>query len=225
MRQISWTNLDPTAMKTADIRRDYQYGELRRADLAADPFTQFEQWLAHALTEPDIPDPTAMVLATVDASGQPSQRTVLLKDHGPTGFTFFTNLHSHKSADLHGNPQVSLLFQWLTQSRQVIIQGTAQRTERATDEAYFASRPRASQLGAWASQQSCLLHNREQLEAAFAATEARFGDDEIPCPPNWGGWRVMPQRFEFWQGRPSRLHDRFVYAAQDASWQVTRLSP
>lgn len=212
-------------MKTADIRRDYQYGELRRSDLAADPFSQFEQWLAHALAEPGIPDPTAMVLATVDARGQPSQRTVLLKDHGPDGFTFFTNLASHKSADLQANPRVSLLFQWLTQSRQVIVSGTACRTDRATDEAYFASRPRASQLGAWASQQSSVLPDRVTLDNAYADAEARFGDGPIPCPDNWGGWRVAPARFEFWQGRPSRLHDRFAYEKRSKGWEILRLSP
>lgn len=212
-------------MKTADIRRDYQYGELHRGDLAAEPFSQFEQWLNHALSEPGIPDPTAMVLATVDSHGQPSQRTVLLKDHGADGFTFFTNLHSHKSVDMVEQPRVSLLFQWLTQSRQVIISGTVQRTERAIDEAYFASRPRASQLGAWASQQSQMLDARDTLDKAFAAQATKFGDGEIPCPPDWGGWCVTPMRFEFWQGRPSRLHDRFVYARQGDQWAISRLSP
>jgi pyridoxamine 5'-phosphate oxidase len=212
-------------MKTADIRRDYQYGELRRTDLDADPFSQFEYWLAHALSEPRMPDPTAMVLATVDSHGQPSQRTVLLKDHGADGFTFFTNLDSHKSTDMTAQPRVSLLFQWLTQSRQVIISGSVARTERTIDEAYFSSRPRASQLGAWASHQSQTLHNRESLDNAFEAQIVRFGDGEIPCPPEWGGWRVTPSRFEFWQGRPSRLHDRFVYGKQGKDWVISRLSP
>lgn len=212
-------------MKTAGVRRDYNYGELRRADLAPEPFSQFEQWIEHALAEPGIPDPTAMVLATVDAHGQPSQRTVLLKDHGVEGFTFFTNLESHKSADMAAQPRVSLLFQWLTQSRQVIVSGTVARTDRATDEAYFASRPRASQLGAWASQQSQVLDNRAALDEEFAAQVDRFGDGPIPCPPDWGGWRVTPARFEFWQGRPSRLHDRFVYAKQGDQWTISRLSP
>ena len=212
-------------MKIADIRRDYRYGELRSKDMAVDPFSQFEQWLSHALAEPAIPDPTAMVLATVDAHGQPSQRTVLLKDHSLDGFTFFTNLHSHKSVDMAVHTKVSLLFQWLTQSRQVIINGTVERTERSIDEAYFASRPRASQLGAWASQQSQLLDNRETLDDAFAAQVARFGDGEIPCPPDWGGWCVSPVRFEFWQGRPSRLHDRFIYKPDINGWQISRLSP
>lgn len=212
-------------MKTANVRRDYHYGELRREDMAPEPFSQFEQWIGHALTEPGIPDPTAMVLATVDAHGQPSQRTVLLKDHGVEGFTFFTNLESHKSADMAAQPRVSLLFQWLTQSRQVIVSGTVARTDRATDEAYFASRPRASQLGAWASQQSQVLDNRAALDEEFAAQVDRFGDGPIPCPPDWGGWRVTPARFEFWQGRPSRLHDRFVYAKQGDQWTISRLSP
>lgn len=212
-------------MKTADIRRDYHYGELRRNDLATEPFSQFERWLQEALAEPAIPDPTAMVLATVNPHGHPSQRTVLVKDHGPDGFTFFTNLDSAKSADMRHNPRVSLLFQWLPLSRQVIIHGEAQRTDRTTDEAYFASRPRTSQLGAWASQQSSVVANRAGLDTAFAATVARFGEGEIPCPDNWGGWRVTPHRIEFWQGRPNRLHDRFAYEILPTGWSITRLSP
>ena len=212
-------------LNTADIRRDYQYGELRGPDLSLEPFTQFAHWLQAALAEPGIPDPTAMVLATVNTQGQPHQRTVLLKDHGPDGFTFFTNLNSHKGEDLQGNPRVSLLFQWLTLSRQVIISGSANRTDRQTDEAYFASRPRASQLGAWASQQSQPLANRQQLDDAFAAQEARFGGGDIPCPVHWGGFCVIPERIEFWQGRPNRLHDRFVYQIENNHWRITRLSP
>ena len=161
----------------------------------------------------------------MDAHGQPSQRTVLLKDHSAEGFTFFTNLDSHKSRDMATQPRVSLLFQWLTQSRQVIISGTVERTTREVDEAYFASRPRASQLGAWASQQSSTLANRELLDNAYAAQEARFGEGVIPCPPAWGGYRVLPECFEFWQGRPSRLHDRFVYEQRPDGWEILRLSP
>ncbi len=212
-------------IKTADIRRDYQYGELHRTDLHDSPFIQFAQWLDHALVDPGIPDPTAMVLATVNAAGQPHQRTVLLKDHSSEGFTFFTNLESHKADDIHANAQVSLLFQWLTLSRQVIINGHCTRTDRATDEAYFASHPRASQLGAWASHQSQLLDNRETLDQAFATQAAHFGDGIIPCPPNWGGFCVAPLRMEFWQGRPSRLHDRFVYTSHSERWDISRLSP
>ncbi|HQQ63716.1 MAG TPA: pyridoxamine 5'-phosphate oxidase [Pseudomonadales bacterium] len=212
-------------MKTADIRRDYQYGELRRADLAPEPFTQFEQWLGEALQHPHIPDPTAMVLATVNSQGQPHQRTVLLKDHGPHGFTFFTNLDSHKAQDIAVQTRVSLLFQWLSLSRQVIINGTVTRTDRVVDEQYFASRPRDSQLAAWASRQSQALAERHVLDEAFAAQKVRFGDGTIPCPPNWGGYCVQAQHVEFWQGRPNRLHDRLTYERDGSDWNILRLSP
>ncbi len=213
-------------MKTADIRRDYQYGELKREDLAGEPFSQFEQWLAHALAEPNIPDPTAMVLATVNEEGQPHQRTVLLKDHGAEGFTFFTNRQSAKAHDMQANTHVSLLFQWLPLSRQVMVCGRVEHTTREVDERYFASRPRESQLGAWASQQSHILETREALDIAFAEQAARFGEGPIPCPPHWGGYRVLPERFEFWQGRPNRLHDRFVYTRlADSNWCIERLAP
>ncbi len=212
-------------MKTSDIRREYQYTELHRRDLAKKPLVQFAKWLEEATQHEAIPDPTAMVLATVNAQGQPAQRTVLLKNYDDAGFTFFTNLQSHKSEDMVANAKVSLLFQWLPQSRQAIIQGTVQRTTRTEDEAYFASRPRASQLAAWASAQSHALSNREQLENGYAEIEKRFGDAVIPCPENWGGWRVIPTRIEFWQGRPCRLHDRFVYEQLGNRWQIQRLAP
>jgi pyridoxamine 5'-phosphate oxidase len=213
-------------MKPADIRREYIYQELHRSTMAADPYAQFVLWLDNAVAEANIPDPTAAVLATVNSAGQPSQRTVLLKDFDARGFTFFTNLHSHKSDDMHHNAQVSLLFQWLPHSRQVIINGSVQRTSRTEDENYFATRPRASQLAAWASQQSSVLDNRASLEAAYADMEQRFAEQEVPCPPHWGGWRICPVRFEFWQGRPCRLHDRLVYSLQEnIHWQLTRLAP
>jgi pyridoxamine 5'-phosphate oxidase len=212
-------------LDTQDIRREYQYGSLRRSDLDDDPVAQFKNWLETAMAEPAILDPTAMVLATVNPAGQPHLRTVLLKDFSTDGFTFFTNLESHKARDININDQVSLLFQWLPLSRQVIIGGTVARTDRAEDEAYFARRPRDSQLAAWASHQSAPINNRHTLEQAFTAQQERFSAEEIPCPPNWGGYCVTPLRLEFWQGRPNRLHDRLVYQRQGKLWTISRLSP
>ncbi|PTY37534.1 pyridoxamine 5'-phosphate oxidase [Saccharospirillum sp. MSK14-1] len=213
-------------MKLDDIRRDYLKGGLNRPDLNADPIAQFESWLQQAVDAQLSADPTAMTLATVDASGQPSQRVVLLKALDERGFVFYTNYDSHKGRDIDANAKVSLHFGWLALERQVVVYGTAKRIDEQASAAYFHSRPRASQIGAWTSQQSQPIASREDLDAAFAATEARFADQqEIPLPPFWGGIAVEPQQIEFWQGRGGRLHDRFIYRREGSQWQVERLQP
>ncbi|WP_108125698.1 pyridoxamine 5'-phosphate oxidase [Saccharospirillum mangrovi] len=213
-------------MKLDDIRRDYLQGGLNRADLEADPIRQFEGWLKQAVDAQLSADPTAMTLATVDASGQPSQRVVLLKALDERGFVFYTNYDSHKGRDIAANAKVSLHFGWLALERQVVVYGTAQKLDAAASAQYFHSRPRNSQIGAWTSQQSQPIASREALDAAFADTEARFADQEdIPLPPFWGGYAIEPTQIEFWQGRGGRLHDRFMYRREGSQWVLERLQP
>jgi len=212
-------------VKLDDIRRDYLKGGLNREDLAESPFEQFERWMQQAIDAELTADPTAMVLATVDADGKPSQRVVLLKGVEDGGFVFFTNYDSLKGQDIARNPQVSLHFGWLPIERQVIIQGEAEKVSAEASDRYFQSRPRASQIGAWTSHQSHPVESREALEASFKATEERFTDQSVPTPEFWGGYCVKPTNIEFWQGRASRLHDRFVYRLEQGQWQVERLQP
>lgn len=213
-----------------DLRISYDLGVLTEDMLAAGPVEQFGEWFAQA-RDSKILEPNAMVIATVgnDSRGnaRPASRTVLLKDFSELGFSFYTNLESSKSSDIAANPNVTLLFPWYEQHRQVIISGRTQLVPRALVEEYFHSRPRRSQLGAWASRQSTQLESREILDAQYAEFEERFlGIEVIPVPEFWGGWQVVPNQIEFWQGRDSRLHDRFVYELRnDASWHRTRLSP
>ena len=213
-----------------DLRISYDLGVLTADMLAVDPIKQFGDWFAQTL-ESQILEPNAMVVSTVGVDSQgnvrPASRTVLLKDFSQAGFSFFTNLESAKSADIAANPNVTLLFPWYELHRQVIISGRAELVPRDQVADYFASRPRQSQLGAWASRQSTRLENRETLDAQFAECELRFAAvPVIPVPEFWGGWQVSPHRIEFWQGRESRLHDRFVYELQqDSTWQHERLSP
>lgn len=212
-------------MKIDDIRRSYTKDKLDADNLAADPIVQFEQWLKDAIAA-ELPDPTAMCVATVDASGQPSQRLVLLKDVNSSGFTFYTNLGSRKASELAVNPKVSLHFPWHPLERQVIVYGTAERVPSSQVVKYFLSRPKESQLAAWASEQSRPISTRHALMQKFAEIKHKFEHGEVPLPSFWGGFLVKPSKIEFWQGGEHRLHDRFMYQRQaDGSWQVERLCP
>lgn len=212
-------------MNLADIRKDYLRGKLEREDLEADPIAQFNAWMKEAC-DAGIIEPTAMSLATVGADGCPLLRTVLLKGVDPRGFVFFTNLESRKARHLAENPRVSLLFPWLALERQVVVTGRADTLSTAESLRYFLTRPRESQLSAWASRQSSIISSRKLLEMEWEHLKAKFGAGKIPLPSFWGGYRVQPLTIEFWQGRPSRLHDRFEYTRQpDGSWLLNRLAP
>lgn len=211
-------------MDLADLRRDYSLRELSRSSVDADPIVQFTKWMNEAI-DSGVIEPTAMTVSTVNADGRPSSRVVLLKGFDVDGFVFFTNYESRKAGDISANPHVSLHFYWPDLERQVIISGSVSKTSREESESYFASRPRESQIGAWASKQSSVLQTREELEKRVDAIRIRFGDGEISCPEFWGGFRVRPERLEFWQGRKSRLHDRIVYESENGSWNISRLSP
>jgi pyridoxamine 5'-phosphate oxidase len=222
-------------MNVADLRIDYRRGQLRRGDLQADPIEQFRHWFETACAAGVI-EPSAMSLATAGSDGQPRVRTVLLKGFDSRGFVFFTNLESRKGRQIGENAWASLLFPWLALERQVIVSGRAAQVSMNEAQAYFASRPRASQLAAWASAQSRPLANREALEAELEKVRVRFGAEPattaagetqpLTMPPFWGGYRVVPERVEFWQGRASRLHDRFEYTRRsDSSWAIERLAP
>lgn len=208
------------------MRRDYAAGELRRADLAADPGEQFDRWFAEAREHPAVGEANAMTLATVDAAARPHARIVLLKDRDARGFRFFSNYESDKGVEIAGNPAVTLVFHWQPLERQVRVEGVAERVPREESDAYFQSRPVGSRLGAWASDQSRVLPNRAALDDRYAGMQARFGDGPIPMPPHWGGYIVRPEVIEFWQGRRSRLHDRFRYTRQaGGAWRIDRLAP
>lgn len=211
-------------MDLSDFRRDYSNRGLHRADLDDNPVHQFEQWFGHA-NELQVPEPNAATLATVDASGMPFQRTVLIKYFDDRGFVFFTNFESRKSAQLAANPRASLLLPWVTLERQVIIQGTTERISTAESIKYFATRPRDSQLGAWVSNQSSVISSRKFLLQKLSEIREKFSHGEIPLPSFWGGYRVVPEMIEFWQGGPARLHDRFLYTRHTENWRIERLSP
>lgn len=212
-------------MNISELREEYTQAELNREDLQVDPFKQFEIWFQQACNA-ELPEPNAMVLATVSASGSPLTRTVLLKYFDQKGLVFFTNYESRKAQHIRENPQVSLLFLWLPLQRQVQITGTAEKVPTGESLQYFTSRPRGSQLGAWSSQQSSVISSKQFLLMQFEKMKEKFINQEIPLPSFWGGFRVVPNSFEFWQGRPSRLHDRFLYCLQDdRTWDIQRLSP
>lgn len=212
-------------MDLEDIRREYLAGGLQRQDLASDPIQQFSRWMDQALTM-EIGDPTAMTVATVSADGQPSQRIVLLKHFDAQGFVFYTNYSSRKARELDVNNRVSLHFPWHNIERQVKICGSASKIPSAESLKYFLSRPRESQLAAWASNQSQTLSSKDLLMNQFASMKQKFSQGKIPLPDFWGGYRVVPTEMEFWQGGEHRLHDRFRYQLQQTGeWTIGRLAP
>ena len=212
-------------MDISSLRQEYLKGGLRRENLDADPLGQFQQWFQQAISA-GLLEPNALTLATVDEAGRPSQRTVLLKYFDASGFVFFTNLESRKARHMAANPEVSLLFPWLSLERQIIINGRAEKVSTAESLKYFLSRPRDSQLGAWVSQQSSVISSRSLLEQKLAEIKRKFSSGEVPLPSFWGGYRIVPHEIEFWQGGAGRLHDRFLYTREaDATWSIRRLSP
>jgi pyridoxamine 5'-phosphate oxidase len=208
----------------ADLRREYSIKPLHRSDLDPNPFKQFNTWFEEALQAESM-DPNAMSIATVAENGQPSLRTVLLKYYDEDGFVFYTNLGSQKADEIGGNHRVALLFYWHELHRQVKILGKAERIGAKENIRYFMRRPRESQIGAWVSRQSSVISSRSILENKFAEMKQKFANGEIPLPSFWGGFRVAPDCIEFWQGRESRLHDRFVYTAAQSDWEIKRLAP
>ena len=217
-------------MAIADLRREYKLNGLSRKELLADPLAQFQSWFDEVMklrAQSATPlEANAMTLATVDGQGRPSARVVLLKGIDERGFIFFTNRHSRKGVELAGNPHAALVFHWADLERQVCVAGIVQKISSEESETYFKSRPRGSQLAAWASHQDEIVADRTTLETRWRELDAQFSGKEIPMPLYWGGYVLMPERIEFWQGRPSRLHDRFSYSQQpDSRWRIERLSP
>jgi len=209
----------------ADLRQNYTLAGLSEADLNSDPIAQFNVWFQQAL-DADLLEPNAMTIATATPDGKPTARIVLLKGVDQRGFVFYTNYESQKGQQLIANPYAALVFLWDKLERQIRIEGKVVKLDREESAAYFHSRPKASQLGAWASAQSRVIPNREVLEQKLEDLQTQYKDETVPIPEHWGGFRVVPNRIEFWQGRPSRLHDRLVYDLKDDhSWQIQRLSP
>jgi pyridoxamine 5'-phosphate oxidase len=206
-----------------DRRTSYERGSLDEAHAAAEPFAQFETWLADALAA-NLREPNAMTLATADASGHPSARIVLLRGWDERGFVFFTNYDSRKGREIAANPHASVLFYWDVLEREVRIDGAVEQLDASESDAYFARRPRGHRLSAWASPQSSVVPDRAALEAAMSEAEERF-TGEVPRPPYWGGYRVVPSEIEFWQGRRNRVHDRLRYRRAGTGWQRERLAP
>jgi pyridoxamine 5'-phosphate oxidase len=213
-----------TGLNLAEIRREYALAALHEGAIHADPIRQFEAWFADAVGA-QVPEPNAMTLATASRDGVPSGRIVLLKGVDAEGFVFYTDYRSRKAAELMENPLAALVFLWKEIERQVRVSGAVTRVTPAESEAYYRSRPLGSRLGAWASHQSSVIASREELEERLRTVSARFVDAEVPLPPHWGGFRVVPDELEFWQGRPDRLHDRLRYQRSPEGWTVSRLSP
>lgn len=210
--------------KLFEFREEYKKGELNESDVKANPMEQFQQWLQVAI-ESDVSEPNAMTLATCTVSGKPSARVVLLKEINKNGFVFFTNYLSRKGRELLENPFASLVFDWHVIERQVRVEGRVEKLSGEDSDAYFHERPRQAQIGAWTSPQSKILKNRDEIEALQASFEEKFNNQEIPRPDHWGGFIVLPTTIEFWQGRPSRLHDRLVYHKTEEGWTLHRLAP
>lgn len=207
------------------LRKNYALEALSEIDVHHDPLAQFDHWFREAM-EAQMPEPNAMTLATADAEGRPSARIVLLKGIDHQGFVFFTNYESRKGRELAENPQAALLFNWLELERQIRIEGRVERIDAQASEAYFQSRPKGSQIGAWASPQSRVITGRELLEEKMEELNDTFKHEEnLPLPPFWGGYRLRPECIEFWQGRENRLHDRIQYTRTDTGWKIERLAP
>jgi len=207
----------------AHLRRDYALESLEEGDVDADPFTQFARWLEEAIRA-EVPEPNAMTLSTVDARGRPAGRIMLLKGLDGRGFVFFTNYGSRKGRDLAVHPAAALTFLWKELERQVRVEGTIEKVDAAESDAYYRVRPLGSRIGAWASPQSEVLEDRAWLERRMAEFSEKYGEDP-PRPPHWGGYRVVPDALEFWQGRQSRLHDRIAYRLENGKWTLSRLAP
>ena len=208
----------------AGLRDDYDEAGLTRKNLLADPFKQFDKWMSEAI-QAGIDQPNAMTLATASPDGVPSARIVLLKEVDEKGFVFFTNYGGKKGRELTENPRAALVFLWLAQARQVRVEGKVHRVDASASDEYFASRPLGSRIGAWASPQSQEVENRGVLETLFNDYAQKFSDGNVPRPPHWGGYCVVPDMIEFWQGQPSRLHDRFRYLRSEADWKIERVAP
>lgn len=212
-------------MDLSDLRQSYTRGSFSEADLLDSPFAQFEKWFQQAV-DSELEEPNAMCLATADSSGRPSTRVVLLKDFSERGLVFYTNYESRKAGELDANPFAAANFLWLPLQRQVNVTGRAERVSKAESLKYFLSRPWGSQLGAWTSPQSRVITSRSVLETKLDQMKRRFSEGKVPLPDDWGGFRIVPESFEFWQGRPNRLHDRFLYEkSTDGSWGAKRLAP